>query len=102
MTRRDLVFPVVAGLAYLALGLIWLRFVYLSDFFQMIWLADAQRAGIGTAWANGFLGFGYPALLNLMTLATGDILTSGKLIQIASGVALLVLLPWASHRLFGD
>ena len=52
-----------------ALGLFWLRFVYLSDFFQMIWLADAQRAGVGTAWANGFLGFGYPALLNLVTVA---------------------------------
>jgi hypothetical protein len=100
--RRDLVVPVLAGAGYLTLGLVWLRFVYLSDFFQMIWLADAQRAGIGTAWANGFLGLGYPALLNLVTTATGDILTSGKLIQVASGVALLLLLPWASLRLFGD
>ena len=40
--RRDLVVPMAAGLAYAALGLVWLRFVYLSDFFQMIWLADAQ------------------------------------------------------------
>ena len=100
--RRDLVIPMAAGAAYAALGLVWLRFVYLSDFFQMIWLADAQRAGIGSAWANGFLGFGYPALLNLVTIATGNILTSGKLVQIVSGVTLLLMLPWASRRLFGD
>ena len=100
--RRDLVVPMAAGLAYAALGLVWLRFVYLSDFFQMIWLADAQRAGIGSAWANGFLGFGYPALLNLVTIATGNILTSGKLVQIVSGVTLLLMLPWATRRLFGD
>ena len=68
----------------------------------MIWLADAQRAGIGSAWANGFLGFGYPALLNLVTMATGNILTSGKLIQIVSGVSVLLMLPWATRRLFGD
>jgi Dolichyl-phosphate-mannose-protein mannosyltransferase len=100
--RRDWAVPLVAGVGYAALGLFWLRFVYLSDFFQMIWLADAQRAGIGSAWANGFLGFGYPALLNLVTVATGNILTSGKLIQIVSGVALLLMLPWAARRLFGD
>lgn len=100
--QRDLMVPLVAGVAYAALGLVWLRFVYLSDFFQMIWLADAQRAGIGSAWANGFVGFGYPALLNLVTIATGNILTSGKLIQIISGVALLLMLPWASRTLFGD
>ena len=96
--RRDWPVPLAAGVGYAALGLFWLRFVYLSDFFQMIWLADAQRAGIGTAWANGFLGFGYPALLNLVTIATGNILTSGKLVQIVSGVALLLMLPWASRR----
>ncbi len=100
--RRDLIVPLVAGAGYTALGLVWLRFVYLSDFFQMIWLADAQRAGIGSAWANGFLGFGYPALLNLVTIATGNILTSGKLIQIISGVAVLLMLPWATRTLFGD
>lgn len=97
-----LAIPAVAALGYVALGLVWLRFVYLSDFFQMIWLADAQRAGVASAWANGFLGFGFPALLNLVTAVTGDILTSGKLIQIAGGVSLLILLPWASLRLFGD
>ena len=103
MTRlRPFVVPGLAGLLYASLGLIALRFVYLSDFFQMIWLADAQRAGVATGWANGFLGFGYPALLNLATALTGDILTSGKLIQIASGVALLAMLPWAAVRLFGD
>jgi hypothetical protein len=102
MIRRDLLVPAVAGAAYAGLGLIWLRFVYLSDFFQMIWLADAQRAGVASAWANGFLGFGYPALLNLVTVATGNILTSGKLIQIVSGATLLVCLPWAMRRLFGD
>ena len=93
--RRDLLVPAVAGAAYVGSGLIWLRVVYLSDFFQMIWLADAQRAGLGSAWANGFLGFGYPALLNLVTIATGNILTSGKLIQIVSGVIVLLLMPWA-------
>ena len=99
--RRDLIVPLVAGAGYTALGLFWLRFVYLSDFFQMIWLADAQRAGIGSAWANGFLGFGYPALLNLVTIATGNILTSGKLIQIISGVAVLLMLPWATRTPLG-
>ena len=102
MKGGRLAIPIVAGCAYVALGLVWLRFVYLSDFFQMIWLADAQRAGVASAWANGFLGLGYPALLNLVTGVTGNILTSGKLIQIASGVALLAMLPWAATRIFGD
>ena len=94
--------PIVAGAAYAVMGLVLLRFVYLSDFFQMIWLADAQRHGVASAWANGFLGFGFPALLNLVTPLTGDILTSGKIIQIASGVALLAMLPWAERLLFGS
>lgn len=103
MTRlRPFAVPALAGVLYACLGLIVLRFVYLSDFFQMIWLADAQRAGVATAWANGFLGFGYPALLNLATALTADVLTSGKLIQIGSGVALLAMLPWAAVTLFGD
>lgn len=101
-TWRHLVVPTLAGAFYAVLALVLLRFVYLSDFFQMIWLADAQRAGVATAWANGFLGFGYPALLNIVTAATGNILTSGKLIQIVSGIALLAMLPWALVRLFGD
>lgn len=98
----DFVLPAAAGLAYAAIGLAWIRFVYLSDFFQMIWLADAQRAGVATAWANGFLGFGYPALLNGLTVLTGNILTSGKLAQIASGVAILAMAPWAMRSAFGD
>ena len=102
MKGARLTIPIVAGVAYAALGLVWLRFVYLSDFFQMVWLADAERAGVATAWANGFLGFGYPALLNVVTSATGNVLTSGKLVQTASGVALLAMLPWAAARLFGD
>ena len=100
--RGEWAVPALAGIAYAVMGLSALRFVYLSDFFQMVWLADAQRQGIPTAWANGFLGFGYPALLNLVTAVTGNILTSGKLLQTASGVALLAMLPWAGHRLFGS
>jgi hypothetical protein len=102
MRIARLAIPLAAGLSYAVLGLLVLQFVYLSDFFQMIWLADAQRAGIASAWANGFLGFGYPALLNVVTALTGNILTSGKLIQIVSGVALLAMLPWAATRIFGD
>lgn len=100
--RSDLAVPLVAGAVYAAIGLVWVRWVYLSDFFQMIWLADAQRAGVATAWANGFLGLGYPALLNLVTGITGNVLTSGKLIQILSGVAILALLPWALRTCFDD
>lgn len=100
--RAEWVVPAIAGIAYAVMGLSALRFVYLSDFFQMIWIADAQREGIATAWANGFVGFGYPALLNLVTAVTSNILTSGKLLQIASGIALLAMLPWAGHRLFGS
>ena len=37
----NLAIPLVAGLLYACIGAWWLRFVYLSDFFQMIWLADA-------------------------------------------------------------
>lgn len=100
--RANLVLPLIAGALYAAIGLVWVRWVYLSDFFQMIWLAEAQRAGVATAWANGFLGFGYPALLNLVTGITGDVLTSGKLIQILSGVAILALIPWTLRTCIGD
>lgn len=100
--RGEWIVPAMAGAAYAVIGLVLLRFVYLSDFFQMIWLADAQREGVSTAWANGFLGFGYPALLNLVTAGTADILTSGKLLQSASAVALLAMLPWAGERLFAS
>lgn len=99
---REWVVPVVAGLAYVSIGVWWLRFVYLSDFFQMIWLADAQRAGTATAFANGFLGMGYPLALNAVTLLTGNILTSGKLIQALAGVAILAMLPALVRRTFGD
>jgi len=61
-----------------------------------------QRAGIATAYANGFLGMGYPALLNVVTWATGNILTSGKLIQAVSGAAILFMLPAVMRHAFGD
>ena len=99
---RLLTVPAAAGLLYAIIGVWGLRFVYLSDFFQMIWLADAQRAGIATAYANGFLGMGYPALLNVVTWATGNILTSGKLIQAVSGAAILFMLPAVMRHAFGD
>jgi hypothetical protein len=97
-----LVIPLAAGITYACIGVWWLRFVYLSDFFQMIWLADAQRALVPTAFANGFLGMGYPAVLNAVTMATGNILTSGKLVQAASGLAILAMLPRLFRETFDD
>jgi hypothetical protein len=99
---RTLAVPVAAGVIYVAVGTWLLRFVYLSDFFQMIWLADAQRAGISTAFANGFLGMGFPMTLNAVTLATGNILTSAKIIQALSGAAILTMLPALFENAFGD
>ena len=99
---RDWVVPAVACAAYLAIGLAWLRFVYLSDFFQMVWLADAQRQGVATAFANGFLGMGYPLVLNGLRSLTGNILTSGKIVQALSGGAILAMLPLLSRQAFGD
>jgi 4-amino-4-deoxy-L-arabinose transferase-like glycosyltransferase len=99
---RDWVLPGAAMAVYAGIGVWWLRFVFLSDFFQMIWIADAQRAWVSTAFANGFLGMGYPLTLNAVTWLTGDILTSGKLIQAASGVAILWMLPALSRGAFGD
>ena len=99
---RDWVVPAVACAAYLAIGLVWLRFVYLSDFFQMVWLADAQRQGVATAFANGFLGMGYPLVLNGLRSLTGNILTSGKIVQALSGGAILAMLPLLSRQAFGD
>ena len=94
--------PLLAGITYACIGIWWLRFVYLSDFFQMIWLAGAQRACVPTAFANGFLGMGYPAILNAVTLVTGNILTSGKLTQAAAGLAILAMLPRLFRESFGD
>jgi hypothetical protein len=99
---RVLAVPIAAGLLYALIGVWWLRFVYLSDFYQMIWLADAQRAGVATAYANGFLGMGYPGALNVITWVTGNILTSGKLIQAVSGAAVLLMLPAVMRHAFGD
>lgn len=99
---RTLAVPVAAGIIYLIVGSWLLRFVYLSDFFQMIWLADAQRAGVSTAFANGFLGMGFPMALNALTLATGNILTSAKIIQALSGAAILAMLPALFRNAFGD
>ena len=104
-SRRDVLargLPLVAGVIYACIGVWWLRFVYLSDFFQMIWLADAQRALVPTAFANGFLGMGYPAVLNAVTAFTGNILTSGKLVQAAAGLTILALLPRLFREAFGD
>ncbi|MCX6545569.1 MAG: glycosyltransferase family 39 protein [Acidobacteria bacterium] len=98
----DWVLPGVAMAVYVGVGVWLLRFVFLSDFFQMIWIADAQRAWVPTAFANGFLGMGYPLTLNAVTQVTGNILTSGKLIQAASGAAILAMLPALTRGAFGD
>ena len=71
-----------------------------TDFYQQ-YAPDAQRIGAGQVPENATKGPGYPALVALVTLATGDVFVAGKWISVVSAALAGLLAFLVCARLFG-
>jgi 4-amino-4-deoxy-L-arabinose transferase-like glycosyltransferase len=71
-----------------------------TDFYHL-YGPDAERIGAWKFPANDNKGPGYPALVALVSLVTGDVFVSGKWISVVSGALAGLLVFLLCARLFG-
>lgn len=71
-----------------------------TDFYQY-YAPDSERIAAGRFPESPYQGPGYAALVALASTATGDALTSGKLISVTSAVLVGLLVFFLFDRLFG-
>lgn len=72
-----------------------------TDFYHLF-APDAERLAAGQFPENDFQGPGYPALIAVVTMLTGDAFTAGKWVSIVSAALLVLLVYVLFARLFGQ